>query len=483
MGEKIGISQQTLVSNAGTSTKGKRLPQYVAAVSATLGAVAFGTVMGWSTAAGEGGVNLAAEYEIPISLSEFSWIGSILNLGAAAICVPIGILADLIGRKISMLILVVPFMIGWGLVIWANSVVMFYVGRFLLGVAGGAFCVTAPIYTGEIAEPEIRGSLGSYFQLMLTIGILIAYVLGSFISLKLLSIISAVIPLIFFAIFFFMPETPVYYLMKGNESEARKSLLRLRGNAYDIESELNEQKEALAEQSRNKTSFIKALTMRAARNGLITGFGLMLFQQLSGVNAIIFYTGSIFSAGGSISAETSTIVVGVIQVIAVFISSLIVDKLGRKILLIASEIVMMLGAFVLGIYYYLDYTSTDLSAFSWVPLISVCLFILLFNLGFGPIPWMMMGELFSPQIKGVAGSSACLFNWLMAFVVTRFYNDLVEAFGNYTTFWSFSVICAIGIVFVVFIVPETKGKSLEQIQIDLGAEPPAPPPVQSSVKV
>ncbi|XP_046418188.1 facilitated trehalose transporter Tret1-like isoform X1 [Neodiprion virginianus] len=482
MGDKIGISQQTLVSNAEFSSNGKKLPQYIAAIAATLGSLAFGAVLGWSTSGGDGGIDLAAEYNITISSSEFSWIGSITNLGAAAVCVPFGVLMDLIGRKPSMLLLVAPFLVGWGLIIWANSVVMFYVGRFILGVSGGAFCVAAPVYTGEISEPSVRGTLGSYFQLMLTIGILFSYTLGAFAPIKTLSIVSAIIPLIFFAVFFFMPESPAYYLMKNKDDLARSSLLRLRGPAYDIEQELQAKKDTIAEEVKNKASFLEAIRTQVARKGLIVAFGLMMFQQLSGVNAIIFYTGSIFGEGGSMSSETSTIIVGVIQVVAVFASTLVVDKLGRKILLISSSTVMTIGAFTVGIYFYLSHTGVDVSAYNWIPLIAVSLFIFMFNLGLGPIPWMMVGELFAPQIKGIAGSSACLFNWIMAFLVTKFYSDLVTAFGNYTTFWIFSVVCALSIVFFVFVVPETKGKTLEQIQQEMGAVP-APPPTSNTIKV
>lgn len=472
MGEKnIGISQQTLVSNQELNSKGQRFPQYLAAIAATLGALACGTVLGWSSSAGTDGVDLAKEYEMDISASEFSWIGSMPNLGAAAICVPIGLLMDVVGRKRGMLMLIVPFTVGWALVIWANSVVMFYIGRFLLGLSGGAFCVAAPIYTAEIAESEIRGSLGSYFQLMLTIGILFSYVVGSLTSMYVLSLVSAVIPLVFFAVFFFMPETPIYYLLKNNEDQARASLVRLRGTRYDVEQELLMAKEARDNEARNRVSFLQAIKSKVAINGLIIAFGLMLFQQLSGVNAIIFYTGTFFGSGGNISSETSTIIVGVMQVVAVFTSTLIVDKLGRKILLIISEIAMTLGTLILGTYFYFESTGTELSAVSWIPLVAVCLFILMFNFGFGPIPWMMVGEIFAPQIKGTAGSSACLFNWLMAFVVTRFYGDLLVALKEYGTFWMFSAICALGIVFVIFVVRETKGKSLEQIQTELGAKP------------
>ncbi|XP_058798228.1 facilitated trehalose transporter Tret1 isoform X2 [Phymastichus coffea] len=469
--KNIGISQQTLVSNSGDRNvaAAKKLPQYMAGIAATLGALAMGMVLGWSSVAGEKGVRISEEYDIVITAEDFSWIGSFVTLGAATICVPIGIICDMIGRKTAMLILVVPFTIGWLLIIFANSLTMFYIGRFITGLAGGAFCVTAPMYTAEIAESSIRGTLGSYFQLMLTVGILVSYGLGPAISMFYLSLVSAAIPLVFFCVFFFMPETPIYYLKKGDEDAARASLIRLRGPRYNVEPEIQAQIDILAEQERSRTSFVEAIRTKAAVKALIIGFGLMFFQQLSGVNAIIFYSGQIFDkANKDLNANTATIIVGVIQVVAVFLSTLIVDRLGRRILLLTSIFAMFATTLIMGIYFYLDDSKYDVTNITWLPLVSICTFIFLFSMGFGPIPWMMMGEIFSSTVKGIAGSSACLFNWLMAFIVTKYYTPLEQAAGAYTCFWLFAAVCLAGTFFVFFMVPETKGKTLEEIQFELG---------------
>lgn len=465
MADKIGISQQTLVSTNGQLGQAKKFPQYLAGIAATLGALAAGMVLGWTSPAGEDGVNLIRDYGVPMNKSDFSWVGSLTTLGAGAICIPIGMIADLIGRKTAMLIMVVPFIGGWLLIIFSNSLLMFYFGRFITGVSGGAFCVAAPLYTAEIAEKEIRGTLGSYFQLMLTIGILASYTLGALIdNMRTLSIISAIMPLIFFAAFFFMPETPVYYLKKGNEDAARKSLVRLRGNQYDIEAELRELREGLEETKRSGASFKVSIKSPAAKKGFVIAYGLMLFQQMSGVNSIIFYSSDIFTkAGTTLQPNMATIIVGAVQVVSVFLGTLVVDKLGRRILLLASIIVMFLMTLIIGVYFYCREYTNAFKGIEWFAIIPLCVFLILFSFGFGPIPWMMMPEIFAPEVKGVAGSSACLFNWLMAFVVTKFYSDMVAAVQSYGTFWIFTLFSAVGILFVYFLVPETKGKTLDQI--------------------
>jgi len=181
------------------------------------------------------------------------------------------------------------------------------------------------------------------------------------------------------------------------------------------------------------------------------------------------------AAGSDIAPTTQTIIVGVIQVVITFISTLVVDRLGRRLLLIISGGVMAICTLLLGVFFYLKVDpDSDTSNLGWLPLTSVCVFIVAFSLGYGPIPWMIVGELFAPHIKGFASSLSCVFNWILAFLVTRFYSDLVSEFAIHTTFWIFTVLSGIGVVFVFFIIPETKGKTLDEIQSILGGSASAP---------
>lgn len=470
MNEKsLGISRHVLVTNdENHSVPAKKLPQYIASLSSTLGALAAGMVLGWTSSAGRDGTDLAKQYGLTITPTEFSWMGSLCTLGAGAICIPIGILSDLIGRKISMLLMVVPFIVGWLLIILANSVTMFYVGRFITGIASGAFCVAAPMYTAEIAESEIRGRLGSYFQLLLAVGILLSYAFGCIVDMFTLSIISVIAPIIFFVVFLFMPESPMYYLMKGREDDARKSLIKLYGNQYDIDGAIQSQQQAIEEKRRNKVSFSTMIKSKVTIKGFVIGYGLMIFQQFSGVNIMVLYGNDIFiNAGSKLTPGVCMIIYGTIGVVAVFASTIVVDRLGRRILLLSSIICLFLTMFALGVYFYLQQINISVDSINWLPLLSLCVFNIMFSFGFGPLPWMMMGEIFAPEVKGVAASSAGLLNWLMAFIVTKFYIDLKNAFTTAGTFWFFSGISAIGIFFVYILVPETKGKSLEDILRDL----------------
>jgi MFS family permease len=202
-------------------------------------------------------------------------------------CLPIGFLMKIFGRKWTMISLVVPFLIGWGLIIWAQGFWMLVIGRFFLGLAGGAFCISAPQYSAEIAEKEIRGIIGTFFQLMINGGILFIYVIGPFLSMNVTNAICAGIAILFGVIFFFMPESPVYLIVEDRTDDAKKSYKWLRGSSYDPQAEIDELKAELEENERNKITFSEAIKQRGTKLAIFIGFGLAFFQQVRGSKKII----------------------------------------------------------------------------------------------------------------------------------------------------------------------------------------------------
>ncbi|EDW73091.2 uncharacterized protein Dwil_GK17357 [Drosophila willistoni] len=463
--------QENLLGNmvhTSTENRSRTFPQYVAALAAAGGAFACGTLLGWTSPAQTEIVD-NPDYAFPVNDDQFSWVSSAMTLGAACVCIPIGFLINMIGRKWTMLFLVLPFLLGWGLLIWAKNLAMMYSSRFILGIAGGAFCVTAPMYTGEIAQKEIRGTLGSFFQLMITLGILFVYAIGAGLDVFYMSVVCGVLPIIFGVIFFFMPESPTYLVSKNRSESAVQSIQWLRGQQYDYAAELEELHETDRQIRENKVNVLSALNRPVTRKALAISLGLMFFQQVCGINAVIFYSKKIFEdANTGISSGMSTILVGVMQVVATFVSTLVVDKLGRRILLLASGIVMALSTTAIGVYFYLkDQDEDSVESITWLPVASLCVFIIMFSIGYGPVPWLMMGELFATDIKGFAGSIAGTTNWVLAFIVTKTFTNLNDSLGAGGTFWLFAGLTVIGVFFVFFAVPETKGKSLNEIQAEL----------------
>lgn len=288
-----------------------------------------------------------------------------------------------------MLALVIPFTIGWFLVCLATSFVMLLIGRMILGISGGSFFVVAPMYIGEIAQKEIRGALGSFFQLMVTIGILFVYSIGYNLSVLTFSIICGLLPLVFAVAFIFMPETPLYLVSKNRNEDAIKSLKWLRGEHCDYMEELNALQSQHLERIKNKVSIWRSLKRRATVKALTIIVGLMLFLQLSGINIVIFYIGFIFNAAHiDLTTEVAIILIGIVQVLSTFVASMIVDKAGRRVLLLISISIMAICKIVLGTYFFMSSNDpTTVENLGWLPVAAVGLYIIVFSLGFGPIPW------------------------------------------------------------------------------------------------
>ncbi|KAG8226600.1 hypothetical protein J437_LFUL007292 [Ladona fulva] len=466
-----GETRKMLEGHPGNIPEGKKLPQFMAAGAATLIALSGGCSLAWTSPALL--ILQAKDSWLPVSTEEGSLVGSILALGAIAGALPAGSIAEKFGRKPVLLSLSVPFILSFLLIAFANSVGMLYAARFIAGVATGASCVLAPMYISEIAENSVRGTLGSFFQLLITIGIFIVYCLGIAANYDVLSWVCFAMPIVFLAAFVWMPEAPKYLLSAGKRTEAEKSLSRLRG-MDDVSAELSEIQRAVDEEANAKenTSIKDLFSSKTTLKALLICLGIMVFQQLSGVNAVIFYTGDIFKdAGSGLPTAISPVIVGAVQTVATGVAAALVDRAGRRILLLLSSSMMAVCLAALGAYFNIrgpgEEPSEASKSLGWLPLVSLTVFIIVFSLGFGPIPWALTGELFAPNVKGIASGVAVGINWTMAFVVTKIFPTLRTSIGSDYTFWMFALLNVASVTFVLFLVLETKGKSLQQIQKEL----------------
>lgn len=442
--------------------------QFIAASAVSLAAVSAGTALAWTSPVGDQLTHVNST--LPISSEEMSWVGSFLAIGAFVGALPAGVLAERIGRKYTTIIIAIPYLISWALLSLASNVGMLYTGRVFAGIATGASCVVAPMFISEIAETSLRGALGAFFQLFLTIGILFIYVAGAFTTWVELSIISAIFPVLLIVCVFFIPDSPIYLVKQGQRQSASQALKVFWGNQCNTQAALaNIQAEldAVAGDARLSDLF----TLRSNRMALVISLATMLFQQFSGINAVIFYAQSIFDAAGSkMDPAVCTIIVGVVQVVMTVASAMLIEKAGRRVLLLQSSVVMGLCLVALGVYFQLKEGNTDVKNISFIPLGSVVLFIVSFSLGLGPIPWLIMGELFAPDVKGIASAIAVMFNWTLVFIITKTFGMMTNSWGTGPTFYFFAAFMAVGTIFVFLKVPETKGKTNAQIQQILGGK-------------
>lgn len=375
-----------------------------------------------------------------------------------------GPLVDYIGRRRTILLTAVPFFVGWILIATAKIVHLVLTGRAICGLCVGIGSLAFPVYLGETIQPEVRGTLGLFPTAIGNIGILICYVAGKYLDWSQLAYLGASLSVPFLILMLMIPETPRWYISRGRNEDARIALQWLRGSNTKIDNEMRDI--ALSDAEIENSSTIREILDMKYMKSILICLGLMAFQQMSGINAVIFYTVKIFKmSGSSVDENLSTIIVGLVNFISTLFATALIDRAGRKMLLYISSITLTLTLAVLGSFFYArDNWHTDVSRLGWLPLASIMIYLLGFSLAFGPIPWLMMGEILPAKIRGAAASIITAFNWLCTFTVTKTFHNILAGIGPAGTFWLFGAICFIGLFFVVTCVPETRGKSLEQIE-------------------
>ncbi|XP_063977490.1 facilitated trehalose transporter Tret1-like isoform X2 [Diachasmimorpha longicaudata] len=439
------------------------LPQILAALTVSLGSMVVGFSCSYTSPALPS-MNATAPFEFNEQIS--SWIGSVLPLSALFGGMIGGPLIEYLGRRNTILATAFPFIGAYLFIAKATSHWLVLVGRALCGLSVGIASLSLPVYLGETIQPEVRGTLGLLPTAFGNIGILICYAAGRYLDWSKLALLGACMPIPYLLLMFLIPETPRWYISKGRGKRAHKSLQWLRGKHADINEELGGIEKSHVDTERNAGhSVLNDLLQPKNMKPLAISLGLMFFQQLSGINAVIFYTVEIFkSAGSTIESNLSTIIVGVVNFASTFVATALIDRLGRKILLYISSAAMIVTLAALSIFFYFKETGHDVVAVGWLPLVSFVIYVIGFSLGFGPVPWLMMGEILPAKIRGPAASVATGFNWTCTFIVTKTFKDIIALIGTSGTFLIFAVICAAGLMFVISLVPETRGRSLEEIE-------------------
>ncbi|KAK0090903.1 hypothetical protein PV325_000069 [Microctonus aethiopoides] len=439
--------------------------QVLAALSVSLGSMVVGFSCSYTSPAlvSMRNVNITS-YEVDDQIA--SWIVSIMPLSALIGGIAGGPFIEYLGRRNTILATAFPFIGAWLFIAMAPNIWLILIGRALSGFCVGIASLSLPVYLGETIQPEVRGTLGLLPTAFGNIGILLCYVAGMYLNWYHLAFLGATLPIPFLLLMFFIPETPRWYVSKGKTKRARKSLQWLRGKNTDVTEELTAVEKTHVDSERNASQgAIGELLKSSHIKPLLISLGLMFFQQMSGINAVIFYTKQIFEdAGSTIDSSLSTIIVGVVNFASTFVATTLIDRLGRKILLYISSCSMIITLMCLGAFFYLKNGNYNVDNVGWLPLVSLVIYVIGFSLGFGPIPWLMMGEILPARIRGPAASIVTGFNWTCTFIVTKAFNDLIKIVGAEGTFWIFGGVCVVGLVFVIFFVPETRGRSLEEIE-------------------
>ncbi|CAL5413230.1 unnamed protein product [Camellia sinensis] len=441
--------------------KGSNAMVLLSTAVAVCGSFEFGSCVGYSAP-----TQSAIREDLNLSLPEYSMFGSILTIGAMIGAISSGRISDFFGRKTAMRLSAAFCITGWLAVYFSMGALLLDVGRFFTGYGIGIFSFVVPVFIAEIAPKNLRGGLTTLNQLMIVAGSSLAFLMGTVITWRSLALTGLLPCVVLLLGLFFIPESPRWLAKVGLEKEFEAALQRLRGKDADVSREAAEiQTYIKTLQSLPKAGLLDLFDRKYIRS-VIIGVGLMVFQQFGGINGISFYASQTFVAAGLSSGNIGTVAYAIIQVPITIVGAVLMDKSGRRPLLMVSATGTFLGCFLTGASFFLKGQSLLLG---WVPILAVSgvlIYISAFSIGMGAVPWVIMSEIFPIHVKGVAGSLVVLVNWLGAWAVSYTFNFLMS-WSSTGTFLLYSVFCALTVLFVAKVVPETKGKTLEEIQASI----------------
>ena len=431
---------------------------YLASAISALGGMLFGYDIGVISGAI---LFIKTDFSLSPSLEEIV-VSSVL-LGSLVGAMLGGILADRLGRRRLLIITAVVFGLGAIGAALAPDTAWLIAARVVAGTAIGIASFVAPLYISEIAPVEIRGKLVSINQVALTSGIVISYLIdyafaGSQAWRWMFAL--AVIPAAAFGVgLMFIPNSPRWLVGCGHVDQARAVLQRIRG-PEQVESELSAIRHSVAQQKEHWSELLGPLL----RPAMIVGVGLAIAQQITGINTVIYYAPTIFKFAGLSSASVAILAnvgVGVVNVVLTVVAMQLIDRVGRRPLLLVSLAGMALGLFVLGLAFSLPQLSGSLG---WIAVASLMVYVGSFAVGLGPVFWLILSEIYPLRIRGRAMSVGTVANWSANLIVALSFLTLTQVLGKPTTFWLYGIVSVGSWLFAFFLVPETKGRSLEEIE-------------------
>ncbi|KAL5150889.1 Sugar transporter ERD6-like 16 [Glycine soja] len=434
---------------------------------AVCGSFTFGTCVGYSAP-----TQAAIRADLNLSLAEFSMFGSLVTIGAMLGAITSGRITDFIGRKGAMRISTGFCITGWIAVFFSKGSYSLDFGRFFTGYGIGVISYVVPVYIAEIAPKNLRGGLATTNQLLIVTGASVSFLLGSVIHWRKLAL-AGLVPCICLLIgLCFIPESPRWLAKVGREKEFQLALRRLRGKDVDISDEAAEILDSI--ETLRSLPKIKLLDLFQSKHvrSVVIGVGLMVCQQFVGINGIGFYTAETFIAAGLSSGKAGTIAYACLQVPFTVLGAILMDKSGRRPLMMVNLLASFRNWDILRLLYcrycFLSQgKSLDQSLMlECAPIFAVAgvlIYIAAYSIGVGPVPWVIMSEIFPIHVKGIAGSLVVLANWLGAWIVSYTFNSLMS-WSSPGTLFLYAGSSLLTILFVTKLVPETKGKTLEEIQ-------------------
>lgn len=418
-----------------------------------------GFLFGYHTAAISGALYFITK---DFNLSTFGqeFLVSLILLGALFGSWLGGIISDKIGRKKTFFLSIIILFIGTFIFTATKIHLLLFTSRAIIGFSIGVFSTVVPIYIAEVSAPKYRGRLVSINQLFLVLGILISNIFGYFFiktqNWEAIFIAGLIFALLMFICLFFIPESPSYLANQNRSEEAINILKKVR---IDIKnSEVIKKIQSSALEKPKKIS----LLAKSVRSAFFVGIGINIFRQITGINIVTYYAPKIFQIAGldvPHIAMLATALVTSINIIASIVAIYLIDKVGRRPLLIWGLFSMATFLFILGVSFYFKPSFLPI-----LVMISLMGFTSSFAIGIGQVSWLINAEIYPMSIRGKAAGVATFVNWISNYVVALSFLTLFGNFGTFQTFFMFGIISVIALIFSIKKVPETKGKSFLEIQ-------------------
>ncbi|XP_012062769.1 PREDICTED: facilitated trehalose transporter Tret1-like [Atta cephalotes] len=447
-----------------------KLRQFLATIIINQLALSYGIVIGWPSPSAQLLQSPSSPVGNPMTDNGVSWLTGILCLSGTFVAVLTSMIPDKFSRKRLGYILVVPIIIAWLLIMFATEHMYIYVSRGLSGISGAATFFVVPNYVSEISCDSIRGMLASILILSVNTGILVAYILGGIMSFRALPVAVIALILLYLITFVFMPESPLYLVRRNRTHEAIRALKWLKaGNNLEAERTLSHIQLQIKETASIKSAkFSDLVRDKATIKGLIIIVGLFIGQQLCGIFAMISNTEMIFKmSDSSLSPNMSSIIVAIIQVFGSWLATLLVERAGRRPLILLSCAGMTVCHCMIGAFYYLQNLQYEVSAYSWIPVVTLSAYMILFSLGMGNGPVVVMSEIFSRDVTSMASAIGISVSWISAFIMTKSFTDFITLLGLHGCFFLLATFCVCNFLFCFILLPETKGQLREDIVDEL----------------
>ncbi|MEO6908017.1 MAG: sugar porter family MFS transporter [Abditibacteriaceae bacterium] len=431
---------------------------YLATAISALGGLLFGYDVGVIS-----GAILFIKQAFSLSAGMEEVVVSAVLVGSLIGAIIGGSLADRLGRRKLLIVTAIVFGLGAIGASISPGVAWLICARVIAGIAIGIASFVAPLYISEIAPVDIRGKLVSINQVALTSGIVISYLIdyafaGSQSWRWMFAM--AVVPAAAFCIgLMFIPDSPRWLAARGHADQAKAVLDRIRV-PEKVAGELNDIQASVKQQKGNWSELFSPLL----RMAMIVGVGLAIAQQITGINTVIYYAPTIFKFAGlssSSAAILASVGVGVVNVALTIVAMQLIDRVGRRPLLLISLAGMTLSLAVLGLAFDLPQLSGSLG---WIAVVSLMVYVGSFAVGLGPVFWLILSEIYPLAIRGRAMSVGTIANWGANLIVAVSFLTLTQDIGKSFTFWLFGIVSIGAWLFAFFLVPETKGKTLEQIE-------------------